>query len=227
MAWQLPEKYRVAYLVYMSGATLKDVGEAVGLSVARVATMVQVCDRVLEAAARGSERLLWRQSPEVWYHRRLLGQHEDLPGARPWERIAEPPDRRAGDEVKRSEWREREKARRRRKMLRSTQLQISLKASCFAKHDAVAGAWVAWCPVLDLHSQGTTVLEAEDALRACLNTWSRLLADRGVLFATLKDRLDLRMAIPVDTSKDEPFSYSRSFDVELKLTFERSPTLVQ
>ena len=61
------EKYRGAFILRMSGMTLKEVGDVLGVSAERVRTMQYLVEVSLHRTAQRKEREIWNKSPKQWY----------------------------------------------------------------------------------------------------------------------------------------------------------------
>lgn len=63
------EKYRGAFILRMSGLTLKEAGQILGISDERVRTMQYIVEKILNRTAQQRERELWGMTPSQWYGR--------------------------------------------------------------------------------------------------------------------------------------------------------------
>jgi hypothetical protein len=61
------EKYRGAFILRMSGMTLKEAGDVLGVSAERVRTMQYIVEKSLNYTAQSREREIWKKSPSQWY----------------------------------------------------------------------------------------------------------------------------------------------------------------
>jgi hypothetical protein len=76
------DKYRGSFILRMSGMTLKEAGDVLGVSAERVREMQHVVERVLNRTAQQRERELWRETPRGWYGRAVPVDYDIKTGGR-------------------------------------------------------------------------------------------------------------------------------------------------
>jgi hypothetical protein len=67
-------------------------------------------------------------------------------------------------------------------------IRIDYKLKAAVKFDDAAGVHVAWCPMLDIFSQGTDEAEATRALTSALSMYLKHCYRRGILESVLQGR---------------------------------------